>query len=183
MSALFETLKDLAAPIAALTGAAIGYSGGMRKDRESRYHQRVEQLYQDMLTNLATDHTNLMQRFGGRLLFANDVEYDPRARRDIQARAELFAAAGVFAAWESARKPLHGIRLAVRLKGDNILMSELEEAADAYYAAREQLVQAMREDLRVRGSGGPLRRWARMARPRLRFRGRATQVGTRRSQP
>ncbi|MDX3006023.1 hypothetical protein PWY87_30390 [Kribbella solani] len=116
MPALLETLKDLAAPIAALAGAAIGYGGGMRKDRESRYNQRVEQLYQDMLTSLASDHTNLMQGFGGRLFSDEDVEYDAHARREIHARAELFAAPKVFTAWEAARKPLRGIRLALRLK-------------------------------------------------------------------
>ncbi|TDC25314.1 hypothetical protein [Kribbella albertanoniae] len=178
MSALLEALKDFAAPIAALGGATMGYVGGIRKDRESRYHQRVEQLYQDMLASLAADHTNLMQNFGGRLFSNDDVEYDAHARRDIHARAELFAGPGVFSAWEAARKPLREIRLAVRLKSNTFLVSDLEEAADLYYAARTELVKAMREDLRVRGTGGRLRRWARAARYHLRRRPQLSQVGS-----
>lgn len=178
MSAVVEALKDFAAPIAALAGATIGYGGGMRKDREARYHQRVEHLYQDMLTSLATDHADVMQHFGGRILSDEDVEYDPRARRDIQARAEIFAAPAVFSEWEAACKPLRGIRLALRLKSNTTSLGDIEQAADLYYAARTQLVKAMREDLRARGAGGPLRRWARSLRSRVRWRRQSAQVGS-----
>ncbi|GAA0613216.1 hypothetical protein HPO96_23240 [Kribbella sandramycini] len=178
MSALLEALKDFAAPIAALAGATIGYGGGMRKDRESRYHQRVEHLYQDMLTDLATDHTDLMQHFGGRLLSDEVVEYDPRARRDIHSRAEIFAAPEVFTAWEAAYKPLRGIRLALRLKSNKTSVGDIDEAVELYYAARTRLVRSMREDLRVRGTRGPLRRWAHALRPRLRWRRRPAQIGS-----